>query len=66
MAQAAGKVGKNDDAQAVAAEIKKSGPWATAIGELGYDDKGDITRPDYVLYTWKKQDDGSFTYVENE
>ena len=66
VAQAAGKVGKNDDAQAVAAEIKKSGPWATAIGELGYDDKGDITRPDYVLYTWKKQDDGSFTYVENE
>jgi branched-chain amino acid transport system substrate-binding protein len=66
IAGAAAKVGKNDDAQAVAAAIKASGPWKTAIGELGYDAKGDITRPDYVLYTWKKQADGSFTYIENE
>jgi branched-chain amino acid transport system substrate-binding protein len=66
VAGAAGKVGKNDDAQAVAAAIKASGPWATAIGELGYNEKGDITRPDYVLYTWKKQADGSFTYIQNE
>jgi branched-chain amino acid transport system substrate-binding protein len=65
VAAAANKVGKSDDAQAVAAEIKKSGPWATAIGEIGYNEKGDITRPDYVMYTWKKQADGSFTYVEN-
>ena len=48
IAGAAGKVGKNDDAQAVADAIKETGPWATAIGELGYDAKGDITRPDYV------------------
>jgi branched-chain amino acid transport system substrate-binding protein len=66
VAQAAGKAGKNDDAQAVADSIKKNGPWATAIGELGYNEKGDITRPDYVLYTWKKQEDGTFTYVQNE
>ena len=65
VAAAANKVGKSDDAQAVAAAIKANGPWATAIGEIGYNEKGDITRPDYVLYTWKKQDDGSFTYVEN-
>jgi branched-chain amino acid transport system substrate-binding protein len=24
------------------------------IGETGYDKKGDITRPDYVMYVWKK------------
>ncbi|TKB30158.1 MAG: ABC transporter substrate-binding protein, partial [Mesorhizobium sp.] len=42
-----------------------AGPWKTAIGEIGYDAKGDITRPDYVMYTWKKGDDGKYTYVEN-
>ena len=65
VAAAANKVGKSDDAQAVAAAIKANGPWATAIGEIGYNEKGDITRPDYVMYTWQKQADGSFTYIEN-
>ncbi len=65
MAQAAAKAGTNDT-QKVAEAIKASGPWATAIGELGYNEKGDITRPDYVMYTWKKGDDGKYTYVENQ
>ncbi len=65
VAAAANKVGKSDDAQAVAAAIKASGPWATVIGDIGYNEKGDITRPDYVLYTWKKQADGTFTYIQN-
>ncbi len=65
VAAAAQKVGKSDDAQAVAAAIKASGPWSTAIGDIGYNEKGDITRPDYVLYTWTKQADGTFTYIEN-
>lgn len=65
VAAAAAKVGKSDDAQAVAAEIKKSGPWKTVIGDIGYNEKGDITRPDYVMYTWKKQADGTFTYIQN-
>lgn len=60
---AANKAGTNDP-QAVAESIKKNGPWQTAIGELGYNDKGDITRPDYVMYVWKKADDGSYTYEE--
>ena len=65
VAAAAAKVGKADDAKAVADAIKASGPWTTAIGDIGYDAKGDITRPDYVMYTWKKQADGTFTYIEN-
>jgi branched-chain amino acid transport system substrate-binding protein len=65
VAAAANKVGKSDDAQKVAEEIKKSGPWTTAIGDISYDSKGDITRPDYVMYTWKKGDDGKYTYFEN-
>jgi len=65
VAAAAAKVGKSDDAQAVAAEMKKSGPWKTVIGEISYNEKGDITRPDYVMYTWKKQADGTFTYIQD-
>ena len=50
--------------QKVAETIKASGPWTTAIGDIGYDAKGDITRPDYVMYEWKKGDDGKYTYFE--
>lgn len=65
IAEAAKAAGGNDP-QAVAEAIKAKGPFKTAIGELGFDEKGDITRPDYVMYTWKKGDDGKYTYVENE
>ena len=40
-------------------------PVKTVIGELAFDKKGDITRPDYTMYTWKKGADGKITYVEN-
>ena len=38
--------------------------FKTVIGDLGYDKKGDITRLDYVMYTWKKGGDGKITYVQ--
>jgi branched-chain amino acid transport system substrate-binding protein len=63
VAAAAAKAGEND-AQKVAETIKASGPWSTAIGEIGYDAKGDITRPDYVMYEWKKGEDGKYSYFE--
>jgi len=63
VAAAAAKAGSTDP-QKVAETIKASGPWTTAIGDIGYDAKGDITRPDYVLYEWKKGDDGKYTYFE--
>jgi branched-chain amino acid transport system substrate-binding protein len=63
VAAAANKAGGND-AQKVAETIKAGGPWSTAIGEIGYNEKGDITRPDYVMYEWKKGDDGKYTYFE--
>jgi branched-chain amino acid transport system substrate-binding protein len=65
IADAIKKAGSAEDPQKVAEAIKASGPWSTAIGEIGYDEKGDITRPDYVMYTWKKGDDGKYNYVEN-
>ncbi|MFD1328772.1 branched-chain amino acid ABC transporter substrate-binding protein [Mycoplana ramosa] len=60
------KAAGGTDAQAVAEAIKSKGPFKTAIGELGFDEKGDITRPDYVLYTWKKGEDGKYNYFQNE
>jgi branched-chain amino acid transport system substrate-binding protein len=60
------KAAGGNDPQAVAEAIKAKGPFKTAIGELGFDEKGDITRPDYVMYTWKKGEDGKYTYFQNE
>ena len=64
MAAAIAKTGSADDAQKVAETIKSAGPWSTVIGDIGYDSKGDITRPDYVVYEWKKGDDGKIGYFE--
>jgi branched-chain amino acid transport system substrate-binding protein len=63
IAAAANKAGTND-AMKVAETMKSGGAWQTTIGEIGYDAKGDITRPDYVMYEWKKGDDGKYTYFE--
>ncbi|WP_117191707.1 branched-chain amino acid ABC transporter substrate-binding protein [Rhizobium terrae] len=63
IAQAANKA-KSTDGQKVAETMKSSGPWKTAIGDIGFDKKGDITRPDYVMYKWGKGSDGKYTYNE--
>ena len=64
VAQAITKVGAADDAEAVAATIKSGGPWATVLGDLSYDEKGDRTSLDYVMYIWKKGADGTINYVQ--
>jgi branched-chain amino acid transport system substrate-binding protein len=65
MAQAAKHVGKLDTKKM--AEYMRSGhPFDTVIGKIAYDKKGDITRPDYVLYVWKKNDKGVIDYAGNE
>ena len=55
---------KSLDPKKVAAQIKSGQKFKTVIGELSYDKKGDITRPDYVMYVWKKDSSGKITYVE--
>ena len=60
----AAKAAGSTDPQEVAEAIKEKGPFKTALGDLGFDEKGDITRPDYVMYEWKKGDDGKYTYVQ--
>jgi branched-chain amino acid transport system substrate-binding protein len=55
---------KSNDAKKVAAEMRTGKTYKTVIGDLKFDKKGDITRPDYVMYTWKKVGD-KITYVQN-
>ncbi|HZT47518.1 MAG TPA: branched-chain amino acid ABC transporter substrate-binding protein [Hyphomicrobiaceae bacterium] len=55
---------KSLDPKKIAAEIRGGKTYKTVIGDLKYDKKGDITRPDYVMYTWKKGADGKITYVQ--
>ncbi len=49
------------------AEVMRSGKvFKTVIGDISFDKKGDITRPDYVMYVWKKGADGKIDYSGNE
>ena len=50
-AQAAAAAGSTDFAN-VAAAIT-AGDFKTALGELKFDDKGDVSAPGYVFYEWK-------------
>jgi branched-chain amino acid transport system substrate-binding protein len=62
-AQAAEAI-KSLDSKKMAEHISSGVTFKTVIGDLKYDKKGDITRPDYVMYTWKKVGD-KITYVED-
>ena len=63
IAEAAKAAGENDPMK-VAEAAKAKGPFKTVIGDIGFDSKGDITRPDYTMYEWKKGDDGKYSYFE--
>ena len=52
------------DPKKISETIKSGRKFSTVIGELSYDQKGDITRLDYVMYVWKKDTGGKVTYVE--
>ena len=60
----AAEAAKSLDPKKVAAQIHSGQKFKTVVGELSYDAKGDITRLDYSMYTWKKVGD-KVTYVEN-
>ncbi|MCP5365101.1 MAG: branched-chain amino acid ABC transporter substrate-binding protein [Hyphomicrobiales bacterium] len=38
-----------------------SGQFETVLGEIGFDEKGDVTAPGYVVYVWK---DGKYDYAQ--
>jgi branched-chain amino acid transport system substrate-binding protein len=60
----AAETAKSLDPKKVAEAMHSGKKFKTVIGEISYDKKGDITRLDYVMYVWKKNDAGKVTYVE--
>ncbi|WP_068314408.1 branched-chain amino acid ABC transporter substrate-binding protein [Polycladidibacter hongkongensis] len=52
------KAAGSSDFDAVVAELDK-GKFNTVLGELSFDDKGDVSLPGYVWYEWK---DGAYDY----
>jgi branched-chain amino acid transport system substrate-binding protein len=62
----AAKQANSTDGKKMAEVMKQGKPFKTVIGDISYDKKGDITRPDYVMYTWKKGPDGKIDYTGNE
>jgi branched-chain amino acid transport system substrate-binding protein len=47
------KVGKADDAAAVATALKDGEPVQTAIGKLTYGENGDLSSPSFSLFKWE-------------
>jgi branched-chain amino acid transport system substrate-binding protein len=52
------------DPKKVAEKMTSGMKFNTVIGDISYDKKGDITRLDYVMYVWKKDQSGKISYVE--
>ena len=59
-AQAVTKVGSMNTEQVAAA--LKSNQFDTVLGTIGFDKKGDVTAPGYVVYRWHA---GNYDYVTN-
>ncbi len=57
---------KSTDGKKVAAYMREGKPFQTVLGPISLDKKGDITKPDYVIYEWKKGKDGQIGYAGNE
>jgi branched-chain amino acid transport system substrate-binding protein len=55
------KAGGADDPEAIATALKDGQPIKTAIGDLTYDDKGDLSSPSFSLYKWE---DGKIVAAE--
>jgi branched-chain amino acid transport system substrate-binding protein len=72
--KAAAEQGKSLDPKKVAEVMHSGVSFNTALGELSFDKKGDVTgytiagkkKDRYVLYVWKKGPDGKITYVESQ
>jgi branched-chain amino acid transport system substrate-binding protein len=62
----AAKQANATDGKKIAEVMKQGKPFKTVIGDISFDKKGDITRPDYVMYVWKKGADGKIDYSGNE
>jgi branched-chain amino acid transport system substrate-binding protein len=57
---------KSSDGKKVADVMHSGKTFKTVLGDQSFDKKGDITRPDYVVYVWKKDANGKIDYTGNE
>jgi branched-chain amino acid transport system substrate-binding protein len=62
--QAAEAAGSLDPGQ-IAAVLHSGRSFASVVGDVAFDANGDSTRPDFVMYTWRKAPDGKFGFGEN-
>ena len=51
------------DAMTIAAALHAGTPFPTVLGNIEFDGKGDPTRPDAILYSWRRGPDGRLTFV---
>jgi branched-chain amino acid transport system substrate-binding protein len=59
VAEAIRRAGVMDIKKTIAA--MHEGSYATVIGDISFDTKGDVTKPDYIIYRWTK---GAYSPVE--
>lgn len=57
-AQAVEKAGSTDTAKVI--DALRSNQFETVLGEIGFDETGDVTAPGYVFYKWR---DGTYDYL---
>lgn len=63
---AAAKAAGSNDPMTVATAMKEKGPFQTVLGEISYDEKGDPTLSPYVMFEWRKGDDGKYNYFQKK
>jgi branched-chain amino acid transport system substrate-binding protein len=51
------------DPAAVAAALHAGSSFHTVLGDIAFDGKGDLTRPDAILYAWHKGPDGRLAFA---
>ncbi len=61
----AAEASKSVDPKKLADYMHSGKSFATVLGNISFDKKGDLSKAGYVMYTWKKQPDGKITYIEN-
>ena len=60
----AAEAAKSFDPKALAATMKSGLKFKTVIGEIAFDQKGDVARPSYTVFVWRKDASGRMTYTE--
>lgn len=53
-----------NDPEAVALYLKEKGPFKTVLGDIEFDEKGDLKSSRFVINRWHKGQDGKYSYTE--